>query len=106
LGKLKWEPNKQWRGIFIQVAETEQHFFYKYEGKIFVQSKTGPINERIPYCYACGTEAKVVERTVPIWDGPFPCSGSGRVESYFAFYCSTCDPQPSSGTIRDIKINK
>lgn len=29
--------------------------------------------------------------TVPVWDGPFPCSGSGMVESYQTPYCPKCE---------------
>jgi len=30
----------------------------------------------------------------PIWDGPFPCSGSGRVKREVIPYCPKCEEEP------------
>lgn len=32
----------------------------------------------------------------PIWDGPFPCSGSGRVHRDHIPYCPKCEEKPVS----------
>lgn len=48
-----------------------------------------------PYKHSCGTE--ILGETVahPIWDGPFPCSGSGRCSYEQVPYCPTCENKPS-----------
>ncbi len=44
-------------------------------------------------CRDCGTRimARVVRH--PVWDGPFPCSGSGRVTTSEEPYCPKCEPE-------------
>ena len=105
-GELKWEPNRRWSGILVQVAETGENYFYKNRERIFVQPKQGPIRDRIPYCYACGTQAQVVILRIPLHeDGPF--AGSGNVTSELSFYCETCDGKPPlnmAGGVMDIRI--
>lgn len=45
-------------------------------------------------CKTCGSEIKAVIRYAPVWDGPFPCSGSGEVETHQEPYCPTCEVKP------------
>ena len=46
-------------------------------------------------CVKCG--ATIMAETVarPIWDGPFPCSGSGQCEYEDVPYCPNCEKKPS-----------
>ena len=49
-----------------------------------------------PYvCVKCGATILAVKVAHPIWDGPFPCSGSGRCEYEEVPYCPKCEKQPS-----------
>ena len=45
-------------------------------------------------CKTCGSTIAASIKYVPVWDGPFPCSGSGRVESYQLPYCPNCEFKP------------
>ncbi len=105
-GKIKWETNKQWAGILIELAETERNYFYKQGKDIFVQPREGTPQERIPYCYACGTKAKAIEQAFPDYDGIHPFSGSGETRTESRFYCPTCHGEPpSNAVVRDIIID-
>jgi hypothetical protein len=42
----------------------------------------------------CGTELLGAKVYHPIHDGPFPLSGSGRVEIETVPYCPTCQEKP------------
>ena len=50
----------------------------------------------VGYTHNCG--AKILGKTVahPIWDGPFPCSGSGKCEYESVPYCPVCEEEPNS----------
>lgn len=45
-------------------------------------------------CKTCGSTIMASIKYAPIWDGPFPCSGSGEVESYQLPYCPKCEVKP------------
>jgi len=47
------------------------------------------------YKHKCGTEILGASVAHPIWDGPFPCSGSGRCHYETVPYCPKCEIQPS-----------
>lgn len=47
-------------------------------------------------CKKCKSSIMAKTVTHPIWDGPFPCSGSGRVHSEQVPYCPKCEKEPSS----------
>ena len=46
-------------------------------------------------CAQCGSEIMGAEVAHPIWDGPFPCSGSGRCHYEKVPYCPKCEKQPN-----------
>lgn len=48
-----------------------------------------------PYTHNCGNEIKGAIIAHPIWDGPFPCSGSGQCEYETIPYCPICEDAPS-----------
>lgn len=47
-------------------------------------------------CKTCGGDIMAARVHHPIWDGPFPCSGLGRVHVEEVPYCPTCEEKPSS----------
>lgn len=47
-------------------------------------------------CKTCGATIMAILVRHPVWDGPFPCSGLGRVETVPAPYCPNCEEEPSS----------
>mgnify|MGYP001610061615 CR=1 FL=1 len=47
-------------------------------------------------CTNCGSEIEQTEVIHPVWDGPFPCSGSGQTAKEFVPYCPKCEKEPSS----------
>jgi len=50
----------------------------------------------VGYKHKCGIE--ILGKTVahPIWDGPFPLSGSGQCSSEQVPYCPQCEDEPNS----------
>jgi len=46
-------------------------------------------------CSQCDGEILGTEVAHPIWDGPFPCSGSGRCHYETVPYCPNCEEKPS-----------
>jgi hypothetical protein len=48
------------------------------------------------FCKKCGSQILAVIRYYPIWDGPFPCSGSGEVGSENIPFCPQCEEKPDS----------
>jgi hypothetical protein len=46
-------------------------------------------------CGKCGGDIFTATVAHPVWDGPFPCSGSGQCEYEQALYCSVCEKVPS-----------
>lgn len=52
--------------------------------------------EGVGYIHSCGTEIMSVRVAHPIWDGPFPCSGSGQCHYEITPYCPKCEEEPSS----------
>ena len=94
---IDWEVGSwgQGRAIKVHVAQDQDNFYYKQGKKVFVQSKNGPPKDRVPVCYGCETPAKVLHATAPVYEtkmGPM-FSGSGRVESVYSLYCTTCEPE-------------
>ena len=47
-------------------------------------------------CKVCGSDILGKEVNHPIWDGPFPCSGSGKCSRSIEPYCPKCDQEPRS----------
>ncbi len=50
-------------------------------------------------CAQCSGEIKGARVVHPIWDGPFPCSGSGKCHYETVPYCPKCEEQPSGAPI-------
>lgn len=46
------------------------------------------------YTHSCGTQIMGAKVAHPIWDGFFPCSGSGQCWYETIPYCPNCEIQP------------
>jgi hypothetical protein len=46
------------------------------------------------WVHSCGTEIQGTQVAHPIWDGPFPLSGSGRCNYQTVPYCPKCETEP------------
>jgi hypothetical protein len=46
-------------------------------------------------CRECGTAVLKIRVAHPIWDGPFPTSGSGKCRYEEVFYCPSCEREPN-----------
>jgi hypothetical protein len=54
-----------------------------------------PKNPRTCYtCKDCGANILGAQVAHSVWDGPFPCSGSGQVEYETVPYCPNCETKP------------
>ena len=52
--------------------------------------------EKRAWIHSCGEIVMTFTDYRPIWDGPFPCSGSGRVHRDVVPYCPKCEEKPES----------
>ena len=52
--------------------------------------------EGVGFKHKCGTEIMGASVAHPIWDGPFACSGSGRVHTEVVPFCPKCETEPNS----------
>lgn len=50
--------------------------------------------ERVGYTHNCGEIVRAAQVAHPIWDSPFPCSGSGRCQYETVPYCPKCEEKP------------
>ncbi len=76
-------------GREVVLTPEEVKIMRKNWGKKFVEQKDGTFK-----CRACGETILAVRVAHPIWDGPFPCSGSGRCWYELVPYCPKCDEKP------------
>lgn len=49
----------------------------------------------VGFTHCCGAEIVSQQVAHPIWDGPFPCSGSGRCNYEDVPYCPQCEEPPN-----------
>ena len=49
----------------------------------------------VGFKHKCGTEIMGARVAHPIWDGPFPMSGSGRCHYETVPYCPNCETEPN-----------
>ncbi len=47
-------------------------------------------------CKTCGATIMAVQVAHPIWDGPFPASGSGECSYEEVGYCPNCEKKPNA----------
>lgn len=53
-------------------------------------------SDGIRACKSCGGAILIASVAHPVWDGPFPMSGSGRCIYEHIPYCRKCDTKPNS----------
>ena len=83
----------------IELIEDGRDYFMKNKNVIYVQPVEGKPDDRIPYCYGCGSKVKHETVTYPAWvdqqgsrhDRLFAMDG--RVKSRFVMYCPQCEPE-------------
>lgn len=71
--------------------------------KIWLVLSESTGKEGVGYTHSCGEQ--IIGKTVyhPIWDGPFKCSGSGRVHREIILFCPKCEYEPDeNGTPIDV----
>lgn len=70
------------------------------DGKWLVLTESTPIvkhGELKGYKHnQCGETVMAFIDHRPIWDGPFPCSGSGQVRRETVPYCPKCEEKPAT----------
>jgi hypothetical protein len=64
------------------------------EKKALEKEKNYEIKNGDYLCKSCGTEILGIEVIFPIWDGPFPMSGSGKTFRQSFPYCPHCESKP------------
>ena len=110
LADLKFEATPEWQETARQNpwAAHIPEFATGPRGKHYMRSRgrktvykgtpKGP--DRFEYaCATCNSDIQGATVAHPIWDGPFPYSGSGRVYNEVVPYCPKCETKPSfSGT--------
>ncbi len=61
----------------------------KSKSKYVLQEEDGSYK-----CRDCGETIMTARVAHPVWDGPFPMSGSGRCTYEEIPYCPKCEPKP------------
>ncbi len=102
-GQLEFKLTPEWErftkespwAVFIQeLAEDDkgQRFMRKRGSSVIY--KLNKDNTK-SVCNTCGSEIQGATVVHPIWDGPSPCSGSGRVHKETVPYCPKCEKKPN-----------
>lgn len=63
--------------------------------KIWLVLSEGTGKEGVGFKHKCGEEIMGAKVAHPIWDGPFPRSGSGQCHYETVPYCPKCEMEPS-----------
>ena len=64
-------------------------------GKVWLVLAESTGEEGVGWKHKCGTIIMSTTVAHPIWDGPFPCSGSGRCHNEIVPYCPKCEVKPN-----------
>ncbi len=63
------------------------------DGKYLVLTESEG-KQGVGFTHSCGTEIMGAKVAHPVWDGPFPMSGSGQVKYTTVPYCTKCETTP------------
>jgi hypothetical protein len=85
--------NEAFRGQFTSCKCGAYYERNGETGKIYYQTSSGGERSEIK-CVDCDSDVLDMERRHPVWDGPFPLSGSGRVVTAHIPYCPKCEEVP------------
>lgn len=106
LPRLEFSVNEDWKKFveenswlsFIPefATDSEGNKFMKGRGRTAVYKVTNvnPDETENYECTNCGEEILGVKVAHPIWDGPFPCSGSGKCHYENVPYFPKCEQEP------------
>jgi hypothetical protein len=103
--KLEFRVNEEWQKLLKEypwmsfvpedAKDSKGNEYQRKRGSSVIYKKTD--NGYI--CINCGSEIETAEVIHPVWDGPFPCSGSGKTAKETVPYCPKCEEKPNpSGT--------
>ncbi len=103
-GKLEFKVNDEWEkfskenswAVFIpEFAKDEQgNRFMRRKGSSFVYRVIPEGDDYKCICANCDSEIMSATIAHSIWDGLFPCSGSGQCEYEYVPYCPKCEQIP------------
>lgn len=91
----KWQKfarENSWASFILESAKDSEGVEYlKKKGNEIAYRKTNGGYE----CTSCGSEIIAGKVAHPIWDGPFPLSGSGKCHYEEVPYCPKCEKEPN-----------
>jgi len=102
MSELEFSVTKEWAAFAeknpnVQIPEfakdSEGQMYMRLPGRNVIY-KVVSQDARGNQTYACNDcDSEIMAKTIasPVWDGPIPCSGSGRVESKNVPYCPNCE---------------
>jgi len=89
--EVTWEEGHL-NSIPVKVAHDAQDNYIMKGDIIYVMRIRGEGDMK---CFGCGSDILSARVAHPVWDGPFPCSGDGRVRSEEVPYCPKCEKEPN-----------
>jgi len=90
---LKFEPveAENWEAVRLEKAVKEGIEYLRKVGSQIIYKPNGENYQ----CLKCGSEIVAAQVAHPIWDGPFPMSGSGQCHYESVPYCTKCEEKPN-----------
>lgn len=82
---------EHWAAFKPEAAEKDGVDYLRKRGSDVIYRKTADGYE----CVKCGATVMTGRVAHPIWDGPFPMSGSGRCHYENVPYCQKCEHEPN-----------
>ena len=80
---LRWQ-DLNWERNAVEAVEDAEFWYMRLHGGRIIFSYTKDTSPTtVPHCYDCGTVIQGVLRTIPIWEGQFPCSGRANVDQHY-----------------------
>ncbi|MBI5066315.1 hypothetical protein HZA97_08830 [Candidatus Woesearchaeota archaeon] len=103
---LVFKVNKEWAELartsswatILEFAEDKKGNTYaRKQGSevVYLVINSDPTGKFNCKCAKCDSEVLGARIAHPIWDGPFPCSGSGKCHYETVPYCPNCEKQPN-----------
>jgi hypothetical protein len=88
----KFAHESPWAACILETAKDSkgQEFARKRGDKVVYR-----VTEDGYACVQCNSEIMAGRVAHPIWDGPFPMSGSGRCHYEDVPYCPKCEKEPN-----------
>jgi|SRR3989344_6231996 len=108
---LEFSVNEEWKKFQEKNPWVSfiPEFAKDVDGQEYMKKKGGSVaykiikedvkGNQIYECAECGSKIMGATIARPIWDGPFPGSGSGRCHYEKVPYCPKCEVEPNSSGI-------